>query len=70
LGLLTGSLALTKNAVPLRVLNLLTDEAADHAQQEDVGARVRADVRGCVCAIETDRGFRATRAYLTAASLL
>jgi hypothetical protein len=69
LGLLTGSLALTKNAVPLRV-ELLTDEAADHAQQEDVGARVRADVMGCVCAIETDRGFRATRAHLTAASLL
>jgi hypothetical protein len=52
------------------VLNLRTDEAADHVQQEDVGARVRADIMGCVCAIETDRGFRATRAHLTASSLL
>jgi hypothetical protein len=56
LGLLTGSLAPTKNI--------------GHVQQEDVGARVRADIMGCVCAIETDRGFRATRAHLTAASLL
>jgi hypothetical protein len=52
------------------VLNLLTDEAANHAQQEYVGARVRADIMGCVCVIETDRGFRATRPHLTASSLL
>jgi hypothetical protein len=51
-------------------LNLRTDEAANHVRQEDVGARVRADVMGCVCAIETDRGFRSTRAYLAAALLL
>jgi hypothetical protein len=38
---LTGNRA-DENAVPLRVLNLRTDEAADHVQQENVGARVRA----------------------------
>jgi hypothetical protein len=59
-----------ENAVPLRVLNPRTDEAADHVQQAYVGAGVRADVMGCVCAIKTDRGFRATRAYLNAISLL
>jgi hypothetical protein len=35
-----------------------------------MSARVRADIMGCVCAIETERGFRSPHAYLTAASLL
>jgi hypothetical protein len=52
------------------VLNLLTDEAADHVQQEYVGAGVRADIMACVRAIKTDRGFRSTRTFLNAISLL